>query len=259
MFRRSARSAGPSSRRPPRERGCSGVSRAPGPARLSPRERGCSPGTLALVDGGRPRASGGVPTSASAWSTALSSSPRERGCSIERTLPDRWTNVVPARAGVFRCPLFWPASVGSRPRASGGVPRTTAARPETPPSSPRERGCSPEQPALACGPSVVPARAGVFPSGSRQAILLRSRPRASGGVPADTVAALGEHQSSPRERGCSAGLGPVHRRAEVVPARAGVFPMVVSSRTPRVGRPRASGGVPGGKDRIIPLHPSSPR
>ncbi len=49
---------------------------------------------------------------------------------------------------------------------------------------------------------------------------------------------------SPRERGCSAGQGPGGVGRAGVPARAGVFRLVLTSKNAPPGGPRASGGVP---------------
>ena len=192
----------------------------------------------------RPRARGGVPYHLATIQHRLPSSPRTRGCSRREQVHARWLDVVPAHAGVFRC---WRTRRGywtGRPRARGGVPRFRWPHPRVGRSSPRTRGCSAPEGAHTGDRPVVPAHAGVFPTGQSGARGCAGRPRARGGVPRRKAAAKQVEESSPRTRGCSRRTCGRRGSGNVVPAHAGVF----RSRSPCGpqcgGRPRARGGVP---------------
>ncbi len=149
-------------------------------------------------------------------------------------------------------------------------------------SSPRERGSSRARRRPHDARVVVPARAGVIPAPPARPRARRSRPRASGGHPADAQARILQDASSPRERGsslfsgmwplggsvvparagvippsCSSPRSSAHRR--VVPARAGVIPQSGPCRICRRSRPRASGGHPSSSALTARMVSSSPR
>ena len=87
----------------------------------------------------------------------------------------------------------------------------------------------------------------------------KCRPRASGGVPAGSIWLLLLAKSSPRERGCSRPGDRCDGADEVVPARAGVFPVDQCQFEWFRCRPRASGGVPVRPVRSSVNNESSPR
>ena len=172
----------------------------------SPRTRGCSPHrVLGVVPHGvvpahagvfrtapdgtpsltcRPRARGGVPATFRRLSSALTSSPRTRGCSAARRRPALPHPVVPAHAGVFPryprhpqahrsrprargvfpTPAVRTRCMPSRPRAHGGVPAGAGSSVVPGWSSPRTRGCSVRAHVTGQRIPVVPAHAGVFPA-----------------------------------------------------------------------------------------------
>ena len=146
-----------------------------------------------------------------------------------------------------------------RPRASGGVPDPDSATPTDSASSPRERGCSVQAHVQSTRHPVVPARAGVFPTPAPGRQRDRRRPRASGGVPTCASHSGASPWLSPRERGCSVCSGHVPHRANVVPARAGVFPQHRHRWPSAECRPRASGGVPRAATQTTGPPTSSPR
>ncbi len=152
--------------------------------------------------------------------------------------------VVPARAGVFPDRDRWPWARSRGPRACGGVPVAEAVRIIRPEWSPRVRGCSPYVTCMPRGRIVVPARAGVFPRGTVMAAWVEGGPRACGGVPCTPSATPTAGSWSPRVRGCSRLRLRDHRHDDVVPARAGVFPMSATASGPWRRGPRACGGVP---------------
>ena len=156
--------------------------------------------------------------------TTSASSPRERGCSPgepDSADPDQ---IFPARAGVFPDQTACRDRYPDLPRESGGVPMVYRFDEESMTSSPRERGCSPDSCVHARSEPIFPARAGVFPTGTRPHLPRPYLPRESGGVPLRVHQGYLIDLSSPRERGCS------HKRVLglqavlIFPARAGVFP-----------------------------------
>ena len=152
--------------------------------------------------------------------------------------------VVPARAGVIRGPATGLTSMRCRPRASGGHPPGIVIPDGASASSPRERGSSPARQAVVARMGVVPARAGVIRATTRRRPRPTSRPRASGGHPANGGTGRAITKSSPRERGSSPPRGGSAGSGHVVPARAGVIlPRGTPARRGR-SRPRASGGHP---------------
>ena len=110
-------------------------------------------------------------------------------------------SVFPARAGVFPTPRSPTPRALCLPRASGGVPRLRNPVTVSSTSSPRERGCSGraavDQPAAV----VFPARAGVFPTGSRPKPPAPRLPRASGGVPTTAPGQTSSTRRLPRASG----------------------------------------------------------
>ena len=192
-----------------RPRPCGGVpTRPPGPPRpgsSSPPARGCSsrqggarrcdtvvPARAGVFLPGsrgptstyrRPRPRGGVPACAAPSHAAPASSPPERGCSP---------------------PLHGHRHLrGGRPRPRGGVPFCTAGSPPACGSSPPARGCSPSARRGGTTRTVVPARAGVFPSHEHAADPGVRRPRPRGGVPPGRDPIRSVITSSPPARGCS--------------------------------------------------------
>ena len=215
-------------------------------AGVVPARAGVIPGRRSLRAGlrSRPRASGGHPSPGGVAFGHMESSPRERGsssCCLARRFTMR---VVPARAGVIRGPATGLTSMRCRPRASGGHPPGIVIPDGASASSPRERGSSPARQAVVARMGVVPARAGVIRATTRRRPRPTSRPRASGGHPANGGTGRAITKSSPRERGSSPPRGGSAGSGHVVPARAGVIlPRGTPARRGR-SRPRASGGHP---------------
>ncbi len=231
----------------PRERGCARRPRSPGGAvRVFPARAGvCRYLRTTLTQGNCvPRASGGVPRTATRRAPRRACSPRERGCAAARHHRVRRGLVFPARAGVCRWSLRPRRRTPSVPRASGGVPRADARSGAAPWCSPRERGCAGS--CGRCGPRrwVFPARAGVCREGRGRGRRGRCVPRASGGVPASASGLVPARRCSPRERGCAAGRRPRPQPARVFPARAGVCRTAFRLADIRRSVPRASGGEP---------------
>ena len=139
-----------------------------------------------------PRVCGGVPSARAHIKKRKASSPRVRGCSLERLL-----------AAGLRDRL---------PRVCGGVPSPYGLTPVMMLSSPRVRGCS---------------RPRHRPRGPHERL-----PRVCGGVPQPVASYENTEMSSPRVRGCSFAADHAAREADVFPACAGVFLRSDSAKRP---------------------------
>ncbi len=151
-------------------------------------------------------------------------SPRLRGSAGPDDAESGNHKVLPAPAGVSRCPLRCRPPPRSTPRAGGGQPFSASCSPALRPSSPCRRG-SAGPPAAAAPPDrVLPARAGVSrrggaargvgdvlsaPAGvsrtpTRRAARGRCPPRAGGGQPSEGSLPGKPELSSLRRRGSAA-------------------------------------------------------
>ena len=201
---------------------------------------GASPGTV-------PRVSGDAPQEQEADHRVRFRSPRERGCSAQRSLAHLGHRPFPARAGMLRGRAGSSSRASTVPRASGDAPFVSRTRTLQRFRSPRERGCSEH----GRGPQGVrhpfPARAGMLrapTTGSRRS---RTVPRASGDAPPENIAIVSDVTRSPRERGCS--VRPTVRDTSIdpFPARAGMLRCPATPRLPPSAVPRASGDAPRGQ------------
>ena len=115
-----------------------------------------------------PRAGGGLPSLSRLDRIGGRSSPRRRGSSgiIAGRLGS--LSVLPAQAGVFRCPVCRNSSTHRPPRAGGGLPLVRDTANANPTSSPRRRGSSRTGRLGSRQPAVLPAQAGVFRPGRRR-------------------------------------------------------------------------------------------
>ena len=258
-------------------RASSSASSAP----CSPRERGWSliappcrsvravlPARAGMVPGlclrrsprrGAPRASGDGPERAGDEHTRSECSPRERGWSLTGLDPGQLALVLPARAGMVPLMTRGHRQAGCAPRASGDGPDACLDPTEAGLCSPRERGWSLGPHDRLAARQVLPARAGMVPSGPNWRGAAPRAPRASGDGPAARFIHRQVLECSPRERGWSLG-GLMLRWVEVVlPARAGMVPARTLALRPSRRAPRASGDGPAtpGRDLVPAL--CSPR
>ncbi len=152
---------------------------------------------------GRPRTRGDLPAAAPTSSTAARSSPHARGSSHPFFEQHQAAIVVPARAGIFPSARRGRAPPSRRPRTRGDLPpRMVVSSPESV-SSPHARGSSrPWLPPVTAG-RVVPARAGIFPTGDRWTARDGRRPRTRGDLPRTSVLWACQAKSSPHARGSS--------------------------------------------------------
>ena len=246
----------------PRSRGCS----IPGGdlevrAGSSPRSRGCSdvvadrgvgahvlpaqPGMLRSGPapnwsvGCPPRAAGDAPSALKSARKDYPSSPRSRGCSVERGGKDRLDRVLPAQPGMLRTATMPVPRRSSPPRAAGDAP-----------SSPQCRRCS---------PTVLPAQPGMLRPATAHPGCSWCPPRAAGDAPVVQHRLHQVRRSSPRSRGCSGVLAVPGRADRVLPAQPG---MLRDSGRPLHGRggpPRAAGDAPFKRLAEADLSTSSPR
>ena len=230
----------------PRERGCFLHRPTTGqPRHVLPARAGVLPNgpTLSSRRSSPPRASGGASGHGIVEIPKFWSSPRERGCFRVSWICRIWRFVLPARAGVLPLLRLAEVSHACPPRASGGASQVKEPVQRVSASSPRERGCFQTGQGAATVPRVLPARAGVLPSGAAPSQRRMSPPRASGGASHALSCVGGGVWSSPRERGCFLHLPRADRRAVVLPARAGVLPGASRMRRRHRRPPRASGGA----------------
>ncbi len=106
--------------------------------------------------------------------------------------------------------------------------------------------------------AVVPARAGIFLISFRIVDGRLRRPRTRGDLPTPATPHWPTPTSSPHARGSSVVQVAGRGGHDVVPARAGIFPLVARQRRQPGGRPRTRGDLPSPSSwRRRPL-PSSP-
>ena len=172
------------------------------------------------------------------------SSPRRRGSAVVVVVVAGHGVVLPAQAGVSRCPRRSGSRGRGPPRVGGGQPSSNISRARTCASSPRRRGSAESAAVWAGAVQVLPAQAGV----SRWSVLRVASspgpPRAGGGQPLQGRTGPVLWRSSPRRRGSAGDEVLGHLGAEVLPAQAGVSRRGGCRSARRAGPPRAGGGQP---------------
>ncbi len=172
------------------------------------------------------------------------SSPRTRGSSELPALDPAHRAVLPAHAGVIRR-CRWAGRIPWRPpRARGGHPAVQLDVQLEIPSSPRTRGSSRLGDGQLFEPTVLPAHAGVIPTGASNPNGRTSPPRARGGHPQSLQRAVSAAMSSPRTRGSSQLGGHCRGTRGVLPAHAGVIPPPSDHGSKRVVLPAHAGVIP---------------
>ena len=155
--------------------------------------------------------------------SAISFSPRTRGCLRRAPVPGGRVELLPAHAGV------------------SPFTRSVIATSEC--FSPRTRGCLHQRGGSVTMAGLLPAHAGVSPYREHETglgRLLRARGALlSWGIPLDTAAP----NFSPRTRGCLQHRGQHQRRPSRLPAHAGVSPWRTTWHYSWTSSPRARGGV----------------
>ena len=187
------------------------------------------------------------------------SSPRVRGKRALYLLRGPTSGLIPARAGKTPRRIADPAHRAAHPRACGENAFITAQQQLLSGSSPRVRGkLRPHHWHGDLG-RLIPARAGKTPRRRRPPDAGRAHPRACGENVRWTSQADREGGSSPRVRGKLPGAGHHHRRAGLIPARAGKTSVGIPTFPGGEAHPRACGENPQGQVAKFVNQGSSPR
>ncbi len=131
----------------------------PARAGLFPRRTRCRPRAAA------PRTRGAVPCSAGRVDAGEDCSPHARGCSQQLPCVPPVPALLPARAGLFPATSSRPRTARSAPRTRGAVPQLCELVQAVTGCSPHARGCSQQAADGGLRPALLPARAGLFPTG----------------------------------------------------------------------------------------------
>ena len=171
-----------------------------------------------------PRVCGDVPTFPLDAFLRTAFSPRMRGCSALKTIPEHPLSVFPAYAGMFLRGSSHQHPTSSFPRVCGDVPRPGCGVVEFSQFSPRMRGCSARK--------------------ENYAHHRHRFPRVCGDVPMCKTMFPGQYLFSPRMRGCSWRHAKKQGGSTVFPAYAGMF-RKWRNILDRIGSfPRVCGDVP---------------
>ena len=215
-----------------------------------------------LLDSGfaaAPRARGDGPFGPVPRCAQSSCSPRTRGWSLLCTPLYTDTELLPAHAGMV--PWLPQRSGRSRaaPRARGDGPVGSAAALGALCCSPRTRGWSRGRDTSRPAELLLPAHAGMVPLTLRTAVMIGTAPRARGDGPSGVGHMAGTLLCSPRTRGWSPGARTYHQTFVLLPAHAGMVPIVLSRRSGRPPAPRARGDGPPPCAARPPCRSCSPR
>ncbi len=196
------------------------------------------------VRGRAPRARGDGPLHGGVDAPPTRCSPRTRGWSQPSQPGAHHGQVLPAHAGMVPAPPPALHDVPGAPRARGDGPHGHPRNGPPRTCSPRTRGWSlPSVPGRLSG-QVLPAHAGMVPSDRGNPTRPVSAPRARGDGPQGRATESLSLRCSPRTRGWSPALGPVHGLEHVLPAHAGMVPPWPPRHPARAGAPRARGDGP---------------
>ncbi len=152
--------------------------------------------------------------------------------------------MLPAHAGMVPADRRAPTDLAGAPRARGDGPMSGQARQNMAACSPRTRGWSLHVDAARRPAAVLPAHAGMVPSGRTTSRPAGSAPRARGDGPSNAQRRRLAERCSPRTRGWS--LDRYYRKdfRRVLPAHAGMVPRSRTRRGPCRSAPRARGDGP---------------
>ena len=191
-----------------------------------------------------PRARGDGPHPAERSAVDLPCSPRTRGWSRPRRRADDPRPLLPAHAGMVPRPPGRRWQALSAPRARGDGPGGVGEAAARDHCSPRTRGWSQEQVGRLIETQLLPAHAGMVPRAAGTAAAARTAPRARGDGPAAIRRIVHEPTCSPRTRGWSRGAGTQGAEPGLLPAHAGMVPVLAAARPERQAAPRARGDGP---------------
>jgi len=231
----------------PRTRGRSrGTGNGAGRRRLLPAHAGMVPVATPAARSPRsaPRARGDGPHVLHGQARRPPCSPRTRGWSPPRAAGLGRAALLPAHAGMVPSPRGAGRGGGAAPRARGDGPGPAFSLRLISGCSPRTRGWS-----LLCTPlytdtELLPAHAGMVPPVSATWPAPCSAPRARGDGPGSASGSRRSWTCSPRTRGWSPSVRCATALPKLLPAHAGMVPVVNSTNGERAAAPRARGDGP---------------
>ena len=163
-----------------------------------------SPGRCSLA--GLPRVRGDLPNVVEDVLAQLDESPpRARGSTSGSGVGIGGVTVSPACAGIYPGALKMERRVGRLPRVRGDLPVSGHLSEPPLPSPPRARGSTADRDHHPVVPSVSPACAGIYPSGSGASSADIGLPRVRGDLPLATTISTVAAESPPRARGSTPG------------------------------------------------------
>ena len=206
-----------------------------------------------------PRVRGDVPSPGYGKTSAITFSPRARGCSCCPGPLAGTACVFPACAGMFLAFVYQYGKEHGFPRVRGDVPGYGVEAATGGAFSPRARGCSRFHYLHEMFDYVFPACAGMFPPTGTQVPSGAGFPRVRGDVPINNHVCLSFLSFSPRARGCSPGNRLTVIVLVVFPACAGMFPSLGLKLGCVSCFPRMRGDVPLPPVPYLEAAPFSPR
>ncbi len=171
-------------------------------------------------------------------------SPHPRGWSPDHPRQPCPVDVLPAPAGMVPSAARTPTPPSSAPRTRGDGPRPDRRHRHRHQCSPHPRGWSPGAAPAEPGTAVLPAPAGMVPTGPTLQAWTSRAPRTRGDGPVGDVAEIKEPLCSPHPRGWSRALQRLPPHHLVLPAPAGMVPRVRPCRARRRSAPRTRGDGP---------------
>ena len=192
-----------------------------------------------------PRARGDGPYPGEKGRRLVDCSPRTRGWSRIGGRRRFRGNLLPAHAGMVPVVMLAHPARRPAPRARGDGPASTDRSPSVYSCSPRTRGWSHVLLRASAHEQLLPAHAGMVPSAGRDRTPASPAPRARGDGPGGLLTGLELSPCSPRTRGWSRIYLDTSTGELLLPAHAGMVPLVTVSRCPPLPAPRARGDGPG--------------
>ena len=171
-----------------------------------------------------PRACGAHGNSRSCTASETGSSPRMRGSHPAKAVLNLLPGIIPAHAGLTKCPRSWICTCGDHPRACGAHLHLSYDEYSQRGSSPRMRG---SQSLILCHSEhhrIIPAHAGLTMTHLSPNFVSRDHPRACGAHSNSMLTLRVGVGSSPRMRGSRIENIVNQVMVGIIPAHAGLTP-----------------------------------